>query len=114
MTELPETLTQRMRERVHTARLAVDRRANATRPRLRSGRARPADPGSTNMEEARVTQSLKRVFRDLGVSYRRYRSQVGGPVAPGLRDAAYSFRAQPSLASLVTVAGFLDELKLLD
>jgi hypothetical protein len=66
------------------------------------------------MEEARVTQSLKRVFRDLGVSYRRYRSQVGGPVAPGLRDAAYSFRAQPSLASLVTVAGFLDELKLLD
>jgi hypothetical protein len=66
------------------------------------------------MEDARVTQSLKQVFRDLGVSYRRYRSQVGGPVVPGLRDAAYNFRAQPSFASLVTVAGFLDELKLLD
>jgi hypothetical protein len=66
------------------------------------------------MEETQETQSLKWVFHDLGVSYRRYRSQIGGPVAPGLRDAAYSFRADPTFASLVTVAGFLDRLKLLE
>jgi len=35
-------------------------------------------------------------------------------VVPGLRDAAYNLRADPILASLVTVAGFLDELELLD
>jgi hypothetical protein len=114
MTASPETLTDRMRARVGTARLAVDRRANATRPQLKPRRARPADPSLPSLQETRETQSLKRVFLDLGMSYRRYRSQIGGPVAPGLRDAAYSFRAAPSLASLVTVAGFLDKLNLLD
>jgi hypothetical protein len=34
-------------------------------------------------------------------------------VVPGLRDAAYNFRAEPSLTSLVAVAVFLDELDLL-
>jgi hypothetical protein len=66
------------------------------------------------MEETRETQSLKRVFRELGTSYRRYRKQTGDPVVPALRDAAYNFRADPSLASLIIVAGFLDELNLLD
>ena len=110
----PETLIEQMRARVNTARRAVDLRANATRPRLGHPRARPADPSSRSMEEVRENQSLRRVFLDLGITYRRYRSQRGGPVAPGLRDAAYNFRADPSFASLVTVAGFLDELKLLE
>ena len=114
MTELPETLTDRMIARVNVARIAVDRSANATRPRLkRQRRALPADPSAPNLEETRETQSLKRVFRELGISYRRYRSQIGGPVAPGLRDAAYNFRADPSLTSLVAVAAFLEELNLL-
>jgi hypothetical protein len=39
--------------------------------------------------------------------------QIGGPVTPGLRDAAYNFRAEPSLTSLVAVAGYLDTLNLL-
>ena len=109
----PETLTERVTAWVIIARRGIDLRANATRPQLQH-RARPADPSAPSLKEGRETESLKRVFRDLGVSYRRYRSQTGGPVAPGLRDAAYSFRAEPSLPSLVTVAGFLDELKLLD
>jgi hypothetical protein len=61
----------------------------------------------------REFQSLKQVFRDMGASYRRYRRQTGNRATPGLRDAAYNFRAEPSLASLVTVAGFLDRLDLL-
>jgi hypothetical protein len=61
----------------------------------------------------REAESLKRVFRDLGVSYREYRRQTGEPVAPAVREAAYKFRADPSLTSLVSVAGYLDELDIL-
>jgi hypothetical protein len=113
MTASPETLTNRMLARVKTARCAVDRRASATRPRLQRRRARPADPSAPSLEEGRTTKSLRQVFRDLGVAYRRYRSQVGGPVAPGLRAATDLFRAKPSLPSLVAVAAILDELDLL-
>jgi hypothetical protein len=109
-----ENLTEQMRERVRTARRAIDRSANATRPRLRQRRPRAADPGLPDLEKAREIESLWRVFQDLGISYRRYRGQAGGPVVPGLRDAGYRFRAEPSLASLVAVAEFLDELELLD
>jgi hypothetical protein len=103
-----------MRERVRTARRAIERSAKASRPRLRQRRARRADPALPNVEKSREIESLWRVFQDLGISYRRYRNQTGGPVVPGLRDAGYRFRADPSLGSLVAVAKFLDELKLLD
>ena len=107
-------LTDRMLARVDTARAAVHRRANATRPRLqRPVKARPADPGAPSLEEAREIEAMKRVFRDLGVSYRRYRSQIGGPVAAGLRAATDRFRAEPSLPSLIAVAAILDQLDLL-
>jgi len=53
------------------------------------------------------------VFQDLGTSYPAIGAKVEGPVTPRLRDAAYSFRGE-SLASLVTLAGFLDKLELLD
>jgi hypothetical protein len=111
-----DTLTDRVAARVIEARLAIERRAGASRPKVR--RSRPASPAplpndAASAGEQRETASLKRVFRDMGVSYRRYRSQAGGPVVPGLRDAAYKFRADPSLTSLVAVAAYLDELDLL-
>lgn len=114
MPEPLETLTERIRERVDTARLAVDRRANTTRPHVGSRPGRPVDPVWSDEEEARMAQSLKRVFRELGVTYRRYLNQVGGPVTPGLRDAANKFREKPSFDSLVNVANYLDQLKLLE
>jgi hypothetical protein len=114
MTGSPDTLKKLMLARVKAARRDLDRRASANFPRKKQGQPRPADPGLPRMAEARETESLKRVFYDLGVTYRRYRSQIGGPVAPGLRDAAYAFRADPSLTTLVTVAGFLDRLRLLE
>lgn len=109
-------LTDRVLARVAHARLAVDRRANATRPKSRRRRPDPvtaAVQDARSEDEVREHESLRRVFRDLGVSYRRYRSQTRDPVVPGLRDAAYSFRAEPSLTSLVAVAAYLDELDLL-
>jgi hypothetical protein len=101
--------------RVIDARLAIERRASASRPKARRNRlSSPTLSGdSAAAGQLRETESLKRVFRDLGTRYRRYRSQTGGPVTPGLRDAAYKFRAEPSLASLVAVAAFLDQLDLL-
>jgi hypothetical protein len=111
-TESFETLTDRVQARVDAARIVVDGRASAAAPK-RQRRARPAVTSSPTLEEVRESKSLRRVFRDLGVSYRRYRRQTGAPVAPGIRDAAYNFRAEPSLTSLVAVAIFLDELDLL-
>jgi hypothetical protein len=114
MTASPETLSDRMLARVNTARHALDRRARASRPRLeRRRKIRPADPAAPRTEEGRETQAMKQVFQDLGVTYRRHRSRIGGPVATGLRDATDGFRAKPSLRSLVAVAAILDELDLL-
>jgi hypothetical protein len=95
--EPSQALTDLVAERVINARLALE--------------ARTRKQGSPpDLAEAR---SLNRVFRDMGTAYRRYRNQTGGPVSPGLRDAAYRFRANPSLPSLVAVAAYLEELDLL-
>jgi hypothetical protein len=114
--ESPENLFDRVQARVADAALALDRRANATRPKSRTRRvslATAAGDSSRSPQELIAEESLRRVFRDLGVSYRRYRKQTGTPLTPGLRDAAYNFRAEPSLTSLVAVAAYLDELGLL-
>jgi hypothetical protein len=113
--EPSQNLTDRVLARVADARLAVDLRAKASRPKSRRRKPAPfsSSSDSPNVDELREAESLKRVFRDLGASYRRYRSQTQEPVTPGLRDAAYSFRAEPSITSLVAVAAYLDELDLL-
>jgi hypothetical protein len=114
--EPSQTLTERVQARVANARLAADERASGSPQKTR--RRRPVSPGLTDSgspsaDELRDYESLKRVFREMGISYRRYRSQTREPVVPGLRDAAYTFRAEPSLTSLVAVAAYLDELDLL-
>jgi hypothetical protein len=109
------SLTDRVAARVIDARLALEQRAGGSRPKARRGRpmTAPALNDPTAAGEQREAASLRRVFREMGISYRRYRRQTGGPVVPGLRDAAYRFREDPSLTSLVAVAAFLDELDLL-
>jgi hypothetical protein len=98
--------------RVVDARIAVDRRENASRPKSKRRRTVSA-PDESGAEGVRESESLKRVFRDLGVSYREYRRQTGEPVASAVREAAYKFRASPTLTSLVSVAGVLDDLEIL-
>lgn len=112
--ELSQSLTDRVAERVINARLTLEGEPSTKRSSTR--RPRRSDTTlfeSKNDAELRETQSLKRVFREMGHAYRRYRKQTGGPVVPGLRDAAYRFRAEPSLPALVAVAAYLDELDLL-
>jgi hypothetical protein len=109
-----ETLTARVQALVENARVAVDRRGNATRPKSKRQRLTFPAPDSPNLEEMRELQSLQRVFREMGLSYRRYRRYSSSAAVPGLRDAAYNFRAEPSLTSLVAVAACLDGLDLLN
>jgi hypothetical protein len=101
--------------RVVDARTAVDRREGASRPKAKRRRRTSIEsaPEGPSAQDLREAESLKRVFRDLGVSYREYRRQTGEPVAPAVREAAYKFRADPSFTSLVSVAVFLDELDIL-
>jgi hypothetical protein len=106
----PETLTDRVALRVMNARLAIEERQDRRQPKV----SRHGVTNSQSEAELRETASLKRVFRELGTSYRRYRSQTGKPVVPELREAACRFRAAPSLASLVAVAAYLDEMDLLN
>jgi hypothetical protein len=56
------------------------------------------------------TRALRRVFRDLGESYRDYRRRTGEPVSADVRDAALRFRREQNLVSLVSVAASLDRL----
>jgi hypothetical protein len=109
-----ETLTARVQALVENARVAVDRRGNATRPKSRRQPLSLPSPDSQSVEEMREFQSLQRVFREMGLSYRRYRRHSRTAPVPGVRDAAYNFRAEPSLTSLVAVAACLDKLDLLN
>ena len=94
-------------ERVHAAAMVAKRRpqAGGARPRRRDSDAHPRLD-----DEAR---SLRRVFLDMGDSYREYRRRTGARVSPDVRGAAEGFRRKPSVVSLTAVAASLDELNVL-
>lgn len=112
----PVGIADRVEQRLILAGLAFDRRHGASRPRRRTkpelptllNPAVPLDPA-----HARERACLRIVFRDLGDAHRRYRTRTGVPGTPALRAAAYAFKAEPSVVSLVPVAAFLDELGIL-
>ena len=113
---LSQTLIDRVLARVHDAQAAFDQRAGATR---RRGLSSPtSDPLAARMtrspEQVRETRSLRRVFHDLGATYRQYRKETGAPVSPEVRAAAHRFRKELSVQSLASVAGRLDDLKILN
>jgi hypothetical protein len=116
-TAVPQALIDRVVARVQVAAQSVDRRSKATRPK--SARRRPGTPdlasaGTTRTpEQVREAKSLRRVFDDLGISYRRYRRETGAPVSSDVRTAASRFRQEPSVTSLALVAARLDELDIL-
>jgi hypothetical protein len=106
-------LTNRVLARVRDAGLAIDRRSRAALPKAR--RRRTADRGTQGADtrtpaERREARALRRVFHDLGDSYRSYRQRTGEPVSVEVRDAAYRFRRELDLTSLVSVAASLEQL----
>ncbi|MEO6056509.1 MAG: hypothetical protein ABIQ49_06695 [Gemmatimonadales bacterium] len=109
------TLTDRVLARVTDAGLAVDQRTAASRRKASRHRlARPDAPAAIHSPaQVREARSLRRVFSDLGLSYRRYRRETGAPVSRDVRDAACRFRRERDVASLVSVAACLDALDIL-
>jgi hypothetical protein len=109
------TLLALVRDKVVAAQSAHDRRAGATRPRI-GRRGRPpkveAAPADTD-PHTREVHALRSVFKHFGELYRQYRERTGERTPTALRAAATAFKQEPSLFTLVTVAGFLDELELL-
>lgn len=61
----------------------------------------------------REARSLRRVFLEMGEAYREFRGRTGAPISPHVRAAAYHFREEPNVDSLVSVAARLDELRVL-
>ena len=99
------TLTDRVRAQVAEAGRLLDNRGrgkNAKRASLTGG-----------FETQREAQSLQTVYREMRGLYRNYRRKAGTPAVPELRSAVHAFRRGQSLTSLVHIASFLDDRKLL-
>jgi hypothetical protein len=108
-------LADRVRDRVLRARGSLDRRDGATIRRGReSALTAVSDTGSDGKTPmSREVRALRMVFRELGRTARQYRRRTHAPISGALRSAAIAFKQEPSLISLVPVAGFLDEMQLL-
>lgn len=113
----PQTLTDRVRDRVAEAQLAIDRQVAAPQDKddqLRPTRlARPGRRKLDNENEHRASRSLRRVYGEMKVTYQQYRRESGRPVVPELREAVHAFKRGPSLTALVGIATFLDDRGLL-
>ena len=111
------SLTDRVLARVNDAATALDLRARASRPKARRPRLPVSDPLAASVtrspEELRQERSLRRVFLDLGDSYREYRRRTGAPVSKDVRAAADRFRRERNVPALVLVAASLDQLDIL-
>ncbi len=114
---IPQTITDRVLARVSDAGLAVDQGAKATRHKATRRRSAASDRLSASVtrtpEQVREARALRRVFLDLGDSYREYRQRTGAPVSSDVREAAYRFRRELNVTSLVSVAASLDQLDVL-
>lgn len=113
----PRTVAERVGQRLILAGLAFDRRVGASRPINRRRKQRPAAAPLLAVvptpADPRERACLRMVFRDLGDTHRQYRARTGLTGTPALRAAAYAFKQEPSVRSLVPVATFLDELGIL-
>jgi hypothetical protein len=110
-----ESLTQRVTQRLAAAGSAFDRRQSASRPKARRRKEVSVTAPVPARDPAAVRERacLRAVFHELGDAHRRYRAQTGQVVTPALRAATQAFKVDPSVASLVPVVAFLDELGIL-
>ena len=110
------SLADRVLARVNDAALVIDPRSRSTRAKSRrTSRAstiRDSDRTPT-AEQERQARALRRVFVDLGSSYRAYRKRTGEPVSADVHAAADRFRRERNVTALISVAASLDELDIL-
>ena len=110
------TLTDRVRAHVAEAGRLRDSRApgaNAKHKRLRPTRITKRPSLTDSLEAQQEVQSLRTVYREMRGLYRSYRRRAGTPALPELRSAVLAFKRGESLTSLVQIASFLDDRKLL-
>ena len=111
------TLTDRVKARVAEAGRDLDnraRRSNARHKHLRpTTLTKAAGSLIDNSADQREAQSLRRVYCEMRALYRSYRRRAGTPAVPELRSAVQDFQRGRSLTSLVHIASFLDDRKLL-
>lgn len=91
----PDPLADRVRDRVREAGVTIDR-APVTQPGL-----------------SKESLSLRRVFKEMGDTYRLHRRRTGDAVIPEVREAAIAFKRDPNLLSLTAVAAQLEREGLL-
>jgi hypothetical protein len=111
------TLADRVKVRVaeaegvsHKRSRESNRRHKHLRPTvLQHPTASLADSAQAQLE----AQSLRVVYLEMRGLYRRYRRETGRPSVPELRSAVQAFNRGRSLKSLVCIATFLDDRKLL-
>ena len=117
LSSFERTLTDRVRDRIAEAGQAIDRskpKGSKRTSKLGNTRLSMSTSGPKATAEAlRESRSLRHVYRELRGTYRRHRRESGQAALPELREAVHVFKRGPSLATLVTVAAFLDERGLL-
>ncbi len=102
----PDSLVERVRERVASATSRLDHGGHG-------GRRRSTDTSEQNDTKAPEVWALRWVFRDMGRTQRAMRRESGQAPFRGVRTAAIAFRRAPSLNALVGVAASLEEVNLL-
>ena len=115
LTPVGRSLLERVRARVRTVNHVLQRRDTRTAPPLSPPHVAidgPADR-TAPVPLTRELRALRVVYHTLGRTHRHYRERTGEPVSPDLKAAARAFKREPSILSLVPVAGFLDDLRLL-
>jgi len=110
------TLTDRVRAHVAETGRLLDNRGRGTNGKhkhLRPTRSNKSAASLTGSLDAREAQSLQTVYREMRGLYRNYRREAGTAAVPELRSAVAAFKRGQSLTSLVQIASFLDDRKLL-
>ena len=109
------SLLERVRARVLNTTHALQRRDAGSTPRVRPSRpaGKQSADGPASVQLSHELRALQVVYHALARSHRQYRERSGDQVPPALKAAARAFKREPSVFSLVPVAGFLDDLGLL-
>jgi hypothetical protein len=113
---LQPTLSDRVKARVAEAERAIELRStdtNGPRKRGRPARAKKTSTLGLSQVSKRESESLLKVYAEMRELYRGYRRRAGTPAVPELRSAVHAFKRGQSLTSLVVIASFLDDRKLL-
>jgi hypothetical protein len=113
----PSTLANRVKARVAEAEQLLDTRARDAKGKQKHLRPTSLKGPAASLTDSsgveREVRSLRMVYCEMRAIYRSYRRKTGETAVPELRSAVLAFNRGQSLTSLVHIATFLDDRKLL-